>query len=62
MEVPRSSHKETSHPPTNCCHGYESVPEMFPDSASYLKVIGFGLVITVLQFALLVVIISKPWQ
>lgn len=62
MEFPRSSYKEQSHPPTDCCHGYESVPEMLPDSASYIKVIVFGLVITVLQFSLLVVIISKPWQ
>ncbi len=62
MEPPRSVQKETSHPPTDCCHGYEDVPEMFRDSASLAKVIGYGLIITVLQFSLLVIIISKPWQ
>lgn len=62
METSPQFQKEASHPPTDCCHGYEEVPEMFPDRASLMKVIGFGLIITLLQFSFLVIIIAKPWQ
>jgi hypothetical protein len=62
MEIPPSFPKESSHPPTECCHGYEDLPEEFSDWPSYIKVIGIGLAITILQFLFLVVIIAKPWQ
>ncbi len=35
---------------------------MFPDRVSLLKVVGYGLIITLLQFSVLVIIIAKPWQ
>jgi hypothetical protein len=62
MEAIPQSGNEASHPPTDCCHGYEAVPDVFPDRISLLKVIGYGLVITLLQFSVLVIIIAKPWQ
>jgi len=62
METSPQFPKEASHPPTDCCHGYEVVPEMFPDKVSLAKVIGYGLIITLLQFFFLVIIIAKPWQ
>ena len=40
METSPQFQKEASHPPTDCCHGYEVVPEMFPDKVSLVKVIG----------------------
>lgn len=62
MEATPPFNEEVSHPPTDCCHGYENVPEMFPDKVSLLKVVGYGLIITLLQFSVLVIIIAKPWQ
>jgi len=62
METLPRFQNEVSHPPTDCCHGYEAVPELFPDKVSLLKVVGYGLVITILQFSFLVIIIAKPWQ
>lgn len=62
METLPPFHEEASHPPTECCHGYEVVPEMFPDRASLVKVVGYGIIITVFQFTFLVIIIAKPWQ
>jgi hypothetical protein len=62
MEATSPFQKVASHPPTDCCHGYEAVPEMFPDRVSLLKVVGYGLIITLLQFSVLVIIIAKPWQ
>jgi hypothetical protein len=62
MDATQPCAKDVSRPPTDCCHGYEAVPETFSDWQSFLKIIGCALIITVLQFSFLVIIIAKPWQ
>ena len=40
----------------------EIIPETFPTRASFLKTIGLGIAITVIQFGIFAILIIKPWH
>jgi len=42
--------------------GYEPIPENFPTKMALIKVICIGVGITVAQYALLALLIVKPWR
>ncbi len=40
----------------------EIIPEMFPTRSSFLKTVGLGIAITVIQFGFFAILIIKPWH
>ena len=40
----------------------EIIPETFPSKGSFLKTVGLGIAITVIQFGIFASLIIKPWR
>ena len=40
----------------------EIIPETFPTKGAFLKTVGLGIAITVIQFGLFAILIIKPWH
>jgi hypothetical protein len=43
-------------------HACENIPDSFPSRSEFFKTVGIGIMITLAQFGILVVLVAKPWH
>ena len=60
IDVTGVSSRKPSKDPWDCTG--EPIPETFPSRASFLKTLGLGIAITVVQFGIFAILIIKPWH